>query len=211
MKQLHIDCRIFRLVISLPPFHPSSTRWFSKELNVTFISFLINSLCWMIAYQTWPPRMSFEFGPKYSAQFNFCRRRIWTLSVRLLQGSFALWRGFFFSADWRKAFCSFFRWIVLLLICCFAANGRRRLLRFWCFSKIGEESRHVYLFDRFTHVNNFPAFLTPTKRACPLRISTWPQTPAASNIESLRGGVGAYYSETVRCTKCFILPFVTHK
>lgn len=128
----------------------------------------------MIAYQTWPPGMSFEFGPKYSTQFNFCRRRIGTLSVRLLQGSFALWRRFFF-ADWREAFCSFFRWIVLLLICCFAANGWRRLLRFWCFSKIGEESGHVYLFDRFTHVNNFPAFLTPTKCACTVRIQLVPR------------------------------------
>ena len=47
--------------------------------------------------------------------------------------------------------------MVLLFLSCLTANWRRRF-RFWCFCKVGKESRHVYLsFHRLTWI--FPRIL----------------------------------------------------
>lgn len=140
---------------------------------MTLIPAFIHSFRRMITYQTWPPRMSFEFRPQDSTMFNFHRGRF---PVRIFQRSW-IFRRFgwcrFLSIDWRKPLCSFLRWMVLLFVCCFTANWRRRLLWFWC--KIREKSRHVYVFPSTTHVNNFPAFL-PRYCACTIYELTGSQT-----------------------------------
>ena len=139
---------------SLPSLHPSSTRRFSKKLHMTLILLLKHALCRMITNQTRPPRVSLEFRPQNIIEFN--PRRAFFALARFIRRSFLYSR--FLFVDWRKTLRFFFRRMVLLFLGCLAAYWRRRLLRLRCFCEVGEKSRHVYLFDRSTHVN-FPAFL----------------------------------------------------
>ena len=118
---------------------------------MTLILLLKHALCRMITNQTRPPRVSLEFRPQNIIEFN-PRRAFFALDWFICR-SFLYSR--FLFVDWGKTLRFFFRRMVLLFLGCLAAYWRRRLLRLRCFSEVGEESRHVYLFDRSTDSREF--------------------------------------------------------
>lgn len=130
--------------------HPSSTWWFAEKLHVVLLLLLKCTLRWMIANQTWPPRMTLEFGPHNVIKLNFSRTGFFVLSRCLpVYSCFVLVNG-------RKAFCSFFRGIAFIFVWYFAADWRRWFLDFWCFVEVREKGRHT-CFIRDNQAN-FPAF-----------------------------------------------------